>query len=253
MWDIFGIKMLVLAFLIFAPIERLLAMHEGQKILRPKWGVDLSYALFCSLITKLGIAGMVFAAIFLSNWLVPQDFRDWVAGQSLWLQVPIVIVLSDIGFYCVHFLFHKVPILWKFHAVHHSIETLDWLAGHRVHPVDQILTKGTPLIVVLAAGFSDAAIGIYAVIYYWHSILLHSNIRLDLGPLRWIIALPQFHHWHHAQQPEAIDKNFAGQIAALDFLFKTAYLPGRAIPESYGTNTPVPKDVLRQLLFPFRT
>ncbi len=252
MWDILGIKGLLLAFLIFAPIERLLAMHQGQKIMRPAWGLDLFYALFNSLITKAGLLGVIATATFLIARLVPEAISNWVASQSLWLQVPAAIVISDIGFYVVHRLFHKVPWLWKFHAVHHSIETLDWLAGHRVHPVDQILTKGASLILVFALGFSDAAIAIYAAIYYWQSLLLHSNVNLEFGPLRWIVASPQFHHWHHANHIEAIDKNFAGQIAALDFLLGSAHLPGKSIPERYGTQTPVPRDYVNQMLFPLR-
>jgi sterol desaturase/sphingolipid hydroxylase (fatty acid hydroxylase superfamily) len=171
----------------------------------------------------------------------------------LWVQVPLAVILSDLGFYGVHRLFHKIPFLWKFHAIHHSIETMDWLAGHRVHPVDQILTKGASLVPVFALGFSDTTAAIYGAFYFWQSMLIHSNVNLRLGPLRYILVLPQFHHWHHADHPEAHDKNFAGQLAFLDFIFHSQHLPGQAIPERYGTSTPVPSDYAGQIAFPFRT
>lgn len=252
MWDILGIKGLILGFLVFAPLERLIAMHKGQKILRPAWKLDLFYALFSSLITKAGLIAIVAGMSLLASRWMPGALHAWLGSQPLWLQVPAAIIISDVGFYTVHRVFHKVPWLWQFHAVHHSIEHLDWLAGHRVHPVDQILTKGASLIPVFALGFSDSAIAIYAAIYFWHSLLAHSNVGLTFGPLRWVFASPQFHHWHHANHPEAIDRNFASQISALDVLFGTHHMPGNAIPERYGTSTPVPLDYVNQMLFPFR-
>jgi sterol desaturase/sphingolipid hydroxylase (fatty acid hydroxylase superfamily) len=252
MWDILGLQTLILGFLVFAPLEHLFAMHEGKKIFRPAWKLDLFYAVCNAIITKVGLAVVIIGTIYLASLLVPSSLSATVAGLPLWFQVVVAVILSDLGFYTVHRLFHKIPWLWKFHAVHHSIETLDWLAGHRVHPVDQILTKGASLVPVFALGFSDTAVVIYSGLYIWQSMLLHSNVNVNLGPLRYVLALPQFHHWHHADHPEAHDKNFAGQLAFLDFLFGTHHLPGKAIPERYGTSTPVPPDYTGQLLFPFK-
>lgn len=252
MWDIFGIKALILAFLIFAPLEYFFAMHEGKKILRPAWGLDLFYATVSGIIIKGGLIVVMAGTAYLALMLVPERLHAFVSGLSLWIQVPAAIFVSDLVFYSVHRLFHTVPWLWKFHAVHHSIETLDWLAGHRIHPVDQIVTKGAALVPVFALGFSDAAIAIFAAIYFWQSMFLHSNININLGPLRYIVALPQFHHWHHANQADAYDKNFAVQLSLFDFIFGTHHLPGNSIPERYGTPTPVPGDYVGQMAFPFR-
>jgi sterol desaturase/sphingolipid hydroxylase (fatty acid hydroxylase superfamily) len=119
--------------------------------------------------------------------------------------------------------------------------------------VDQVLTKGASLVPVFALGFSDTTVAIYGALYYWQSLLVHSNVNVSLGPLRYIVALPQFHHWHHANHPEAYDKNFAGQLALLDFIFRTHHLPGYAIPKRYGTPTPVPRDYVSQMVFPFKS
>jgi sterol desaturase/sphingolipid hydroxylase (fatty acid hydroxylase superfamily) len=156
-----------------------------------------------------------------------------------------------LGFYLVHRAFHKVPWLWRFHAVHHSIEEMDWLAAHRVHPIDQILTKGASLIPIFALGFASEPMFLFAVMYRWQALLIHSNVRIGFGPLRWIFASPQFHHWHHANHREAFDTNFAGQLSLLDLLFGTMHLPGRETPRLYGTDDPVPGDYVGQLAYPF--
>lgn len=247
----FGRLLLLAA--VFVPLERLFALHSGQRILRRQWFNDVVYFALNGSIIGLGTTILAISTIVAAQALVPESFQQAVAGQPYWLQTLEVILLADLGFYAAHFAFHKVPFLWKFHAVHHSIEELDWLAAHRVHPVDQILTKSASLLPIFAAGFSTEAIATFAVIYGWHSILLHANVRLNIGPLRWLVASPQFHHWHHANQPEAFDKNFAGQLAILDVIFRTAYLPSGAVPVRYGTDDPVPDSYLRQLLYPFQS
>jgi sterol desaturase/sphingolipid hydroxylase (fatty acid hydroxylase superfamily) len=190
--------------------------------------------------------------IALSGWLMPRQVQAAVAGQPYWLQVVEAIILADLGFYTAHRLFHSIPWLWKFHAVHHSIEELDWLAAARVHPIDQIVTKGMSILPLFALGFAAVPIGIFAAIYFWHSILVHANVRLNFGPLRWLIASPEFHHWHHANQREAYNTNYAGQLSILDKLFGTMYMPEGQVPEKYGVNDPVPNTYLLHLIYPFK-
>ena len=113
----------------------------------------------------------------------------------------------------------------KIHSGHHSIEELDWLAAYRVHPLDQIATKAVSYLPVYALGFSDPAILAFVFVYKWQSLFIHSNCLIDFGPLKWIFSSPQFHHWHHANEPAALDKNFAGQLPFLDLTFGTAYMP----------------------------
>jgi len=250
--DFLNLKGLLLIIVVFVPLERLFAMHHEQPLFRPRWQDDLVYFLLNGLLIKLALSGVIAAVIVAGMWLVPAGFQNWVGGLPFWVQLPALIVLSDIGFYSVHRLFHKVPFLWRFHAVHHSIEDLDWLAAHRVHPVDQILTKGASLLPVFALGFSAGPIAAYLALYHWQSLFIHSNVNARFGPLRWLIASPQFHHWHHANHPEAFDKNFAGQLSFLDAVFGTMHLPGKEVPSKYGTDDTVPSGYFKQLLYPFR-
>jgi len=250
--NLFNLKNLLLAALIFIPLEQLLPMHDGQRVLRRAWLNDLVYVLLNGIIVGFGLTVIVMFVAICSEWLVPKAFKEMVAAQPYWLQLIEIVVLADLGFYIVHRLFHTVPALWRFHAVHHSIEELDWLAAHRVHPLDQILTKGASLVPCFALGFSQWAIIVYFALYHWHSLMLHANISLNFGPLRWLVASPEFHHWHHSNRPEAHDKNFAGQVALWDYVFGTAHQPKGEKPGQYGTDEPVPAGYVAQIAYPFR-
>ena len=83
---------------------------------------------------------------------------------------------------------------------------------------------------------------------------IHANVRFEFGPLRWLLATPQFHHWHHGAEREAVDKNFAVHLPVLDWLFGTFHLPKDRWPESYGLahGKPIPEGYLKQLVHPFR-
>ncbi|TIV91865.1 MAG: sterol desaturase family protein, partial [Mesorhizobium sp.] len=168
---------------------------------------------------------VVGAAMLLAQRFVPEALTAAVQSQPVWLQAIEALLIADIGFYLAHRAFHAVPFLWRFHAIHHSIEEMDWLAAHRVHPVDQILTKSASFLPLFALGFSAEAVLIYVLIYQWQSVFIHSNTRIKFGPLKWLIASPQFHHWHHANEREAYDKNFAGQLPILDLIGGTLFMP----------------------------
>ncbi|MGV8950549.1 MAG: sterol desaturase family protein [Cypionkella sp.] len=235
---------------IFIPLERLLPLHGDQKILRRDWFNDLLYVLFNGFLVRGGsmlVLGSIMAAY---AQLVPDTSTQWLRDWPLWLQVIGVAVVADIGYYTGHRLSHAVPFLWKFHAVHHSIEEMDWLATHRVHPIDQIFTNALSLLPVYFLGFSGPAVVISLTIFQAHALLLHSNVRIKFGPLKWLIASPEYHHWHHADQREAYDRNFAAQLSLIDLIAGTIFLPKHR-PARYGVSDPVPRSYPQQLLFPF--
>ena len=241
----------LLVALIFVPLELIFPLRAEQKLLRRHWQNDLINLLCNGVIIQLGLFAAVGAMLWAIGLAIPHGVGEAVRAQPLWLQAAEAILIADIGFYLAHRAFHAVPFLWKFHALHHSIEEMDWLAAYRVHPIDQVLTKSLSYLPMFALGFSDAAIAIFVVTFKWQSIAIHSNNRIGLGPLKWIFATPQFHHWHHANEPEALDKNFAGQLVFLDWIGGTLHLP-QVKPARYGTDEPVPKRYDGQLLYPFR-
>ncbi len=129
-----GISFLFLV-LVFRPLEMAFPAKAGQGFFRPAWWTDLSFFLGQYLLWN----GLV---LWMLSWLnqflggvVPESFRHMVAAQPWWLQAVEVILLSDFSIYWGHRLQHRVGFLWRFHAVHHSAERLDWLVAHREHPL----------------------------------------------------------------------------------------------------------------------
>lgn len=238
---------------IFIPLERLLPLHPEQRTLRRDWLNDLVYVLVNGLLIRAGftfVAGVVMLGI---TWLAGPEPVTWTATLPLWAQVILAIIVADIGYYTAHRICHTVPALWKFHAVHHSIEEMDWLATHRVHPVDQIFSNTLSIVPLWVMGFSLEALVIHQMIYQAHALLLHSNLRLQFGPLKWLVASPEYHHWHHANEREAYDRNFAAQLSIIDVIAGTMFLPVRRQPKSYGLNEPMPQVYPLQLVHPFRS
>jgi sterol desaturase/sphingolipid hydroxylase (fatty acid hydroxylase superfamily) len=246
----FDVRSFLLFLIIFSPLEYLLAERKEQKFIRNGWLTDALHFFISGIFIRAGLFAVIWGAMQLGSIGVPSVVRETLSGLPIWVQVIALTVIADLGFYVAHLLMHSIPFLWNFHAVHHSSEQMDWLASYRVHPVDQVLVKGTSYVPVFALGFSDAAIIIAALIYQWQALLIHSNVKLNFGPFKWLVASPEFHHWHHSNHAEACNTNFAGQLAFWDVIFRTSYLPG-PLPEKYGVDDPVPRDYLMQLVYPF--
>lgn len=248
---ILNLKAFLIAALVFIPLERLTALRTKQKVLRKAWQNDLVYVIANRIVIKFSMIVVFAIGLGALSLVIPSGIHEAVSGQPLWLQVIEVFLIADMGFYLAHRAFHAVPFLWRFHSIHHSIEEMDWLAAHRVHPLDQIATQTASLLPVFALGFSAPAVVIFAFVYQWQSLLIHSNTRISFGPLKWILASPQFHHWHHGNQPEAYNRNFAGQLPFLDLFFGTLYLPREGTPKKYGIDEELPPFYHQQLAYPF--
>jgi sterol desaturase/sphingolipid hydroxylase (fatty acid hydroxylase superfamily) len=250
MFNLPNIASLVLPLAVFLPLERLVAARPSQPVLRRAWFTDVTYMVVNRPVIQFGLVAVIVTISMAARGLVPARVQLALAGQPIWLQVVQVFVLADLGFYVAHRMFHTVPALWRFHAIHHSIEELDWLAAARVHPIDQIVTKAVSLLPAVILGYSARALAIFGVLYFWHSFLLHSNVKFGFGPLNAIIASPRFHHWHHATDRSARDKNFAGQLSFIDKLFGTYHLPADRVPTRFGVDEAVPGTYLRNLAYP---
>ena len=236
---------------VFISFERIVPLREKQLHLRRHWANDIVHLLLNGFFVRAG-STVVFGAIMaVYTFYVDPSHTAWVAQQPIWLQIPAIMLISDIGYYISHRIAHAVPFLWKFHAVHHSSEEMDWLASHRLHPVDQIFSNLLSLLPIYFIGFSPTAMAIHIIIYQANSFFVHSNIRLNFGPLKYIFASPEYHHWHHANQPEAYDRNFAAQLAIIDVIAGTIFMP-KHMPEKYGLNEEMPTLYPQQMLHPFR-
>lgn len=249
--DFFVVNLLVTGFM-FAPIERFLPRRAEQRLFRIEWREDLFYYLISSMMvqafTFLALAPQAYVNAQTGGW---EGFRAWVAALPWIVQFLAVIVLSDLFQYWYHRLFHKVPFLWGFHAVHHSAKAMDWLAGARMHFVEIVLLRGVTSLPLFTLGFSPSVMQAYIGFVYVYSSLLHANLRGDFNRLGHWIATPRFHHWHHGLEKEAIDVNFAIHLPLLDKLFGTFHLPKGRWPENYGVPEKVPSGYWAQMKYPF--
>lgn len=249
--DFFVLNLLLYS-AVFVPLERLFALRPGQPVFRRHWGVDLSYFFCNSLLVEVLTVSTLTPALVLFDWARAGGVAAQVAALPVPLQVVAIVLVADFTQYWVHRTFHAVPALWPFHAVHHSSEAMDWLAGSRLHLVDVLLTRGLTYVPIFVLGFSQAALVVYVFLVAAQATFIHANVRWEFRPVRRLVATPAFHHWHHSAEREAIDRNFAVHTPLWDLLFGTYYLPARW-PTKYGVHgRPVPAGWWQQQLHPFR-
>lgn len=249
--DFFMVNLLVTGFM-FAPIERMFPHRPGQRLFRIEWREDLFYYLVSSMLVQIfGFLALAPQAIVNANTDNWDGFRHWVAALPWAVQFIAVILLSDLFQYWYHRLFHKVPFLWGFHAVHHSAKAMDWLAGARMHFVEIVLLRAVTSLPLFTLGFSPTVMQAYIGFVYVYSSLLHANLRGDFNWLGHWIATPRFHHWHHGLEEEAIDVNFAIHLPLLDKMFGTFHMPEGRWPKDYGVPEAVPNGYWAQAKYPF--
>lgn len=247
--DYFVLELLVLG-LLFIPLERFFALRR-QRIFRKGWQTDLKHFFVSHAGVQLLSLAAMFPAHGLFAWTLELDFQKAVAAQPVWLQLVELLLVVDLATYWVHRAFHQVPLLWSFHAIHHSSLEMDWLAGSRMHLVDGLVTRSVGFLPVFILGFAPAALYAYVAFVSIHAVYIHANVRWRWPVLRWVIATPEYHHWHHSSEDEGLDKNFAAFLPLWDVLFGTAHLP-QHWPKNYGTvKFQPPETWLGQLAYPF--
>jgi len=248
--DWFLVNIFVLA-MVFVPLEVLLARLPEQPLFRKGWLTDLLHFGVSHVLVQVSVFLTLVPAAVLFHWAVDPRLQAAVAGQPPLLQFVEIVVVADLAQYAIHRLFHRVPWLWRFHAVHHSSQAMDWLAASRIHLVDAVVTRAVGFVPLYVLGFAPGAVYAYLVFVSFHAIFVHANVRVRFGRLAQVIGTPRFHHWHHAAEPQAVDRNFAIHLPVLDRLFGTLYLPDRW-PGRYGIEgDPVPEHYLGQVAYPF--
>lgn len=250
--DFFVLNVLFMGFL-FVPLERLFPRRPDQVVLREEWREDIFYylvsSMFVQVLTYLTLAPS--KAINGTNGLAWT--REWVGAMPWLVQLLVIMLLTDLAQYWVHRMFHRVPALWRFHAVHHSAQSLDWIAGARMHFVEIVVLRSLTATPMFVLGFQESAIQAYILVVYVYSAFIHSNVGWGFGPVERLLVVPRFHHWHHGVEREAIDVNFAIHFPWLDRLFGTHHMPEDRWPKGYGIKgNPVPRGYWAQFLYPFR-
>src|SRR5262245_1925529 len=234
--------------LVFRPLEAVFPARAGQGFFRPGWFTDHCFFLGQNLVWgDLMLWGLAHFRDGLDS-IVSPAFRQGVSLQPWWLQAVEVVLVSDLLIYWGHRLQHRVDFLWRFHAVHHSAEHLDWLAAFREHPLDTVFTMGLVNLPLYVVGFPVATLSCLIGFRGIWAIYIHSNVRLPIGPLRLLIGAPELHHWHHDRDRSA--GNYANLSPLMDLLFGTYRCPDHK-PERFGVKGEAPRTYLGHLLGPF--
>jgi sterol desaturase/sphingolipid hydroxylase (fatty acid hydroxylase superfamily) len=249
---------LAVAFAAFGLLARICPCNPGQRAFFSRdlpdnalyWllGV-LAYGDAAGLMIRGGAAlvfhqaGPAISATLLSGY-------GWASRAPILLQAALVLVVMDFVQYWLHRLFHG-HALWPFHAIHHSAEDLDWTTTYRIHPVNWLVYSAGALALVRLMGFSPAAFAIVAPANFVIGALVHANLDWTFGPLRFVIASPVYHRWHHVKDPAIYNRNFAPTFPIFDLMFGTYYMPKGVLPHDYGVDG-VPAHFIGQLIYPFR-
>jgi lathosterol oxidase len=247
--DWFLLDMLLMT-LIFSPIEVLWPAYPKQSVFRSEWLTDIVYFLSTHLPIQITTFLILLPATQLSSILNIPAVTDTVSQLPWLVQFLMAVVVADLAEYFIHRAFHTVPFMWRFHAIHHSSKSLDWIAGSRSHLVDDIVVRAFILIPMMLV-FPHNMLVAYLFFVNFHATWTHCNFGPTIKWLEPFLIQPRYHHWHHTSQKEAIDKNFAIHFPWIDRIFGTHYLPKDKWPDTYGLhNEKIPAGFWGQFFYP---
>jgi sterol desaturase/sphingolipid hydroxylase (fatty acid hydroxylase superfamily) len=248
---ILRVLFLVSLILLMVPLERIWAVSR-RRFFREGMFTDVLHFFANPIGVRHALAAALVGAEVALAAVVPVGWREFFGGMHIGAQFGCVLFAGEFLSYWTHRASHSWTWLWRFHAIHHSVETMDWLAGARLHLVDVVLTRGATYVPIYILGFSEPAFFAYLGIVVVQATFIHANVRWEFPRVRWLLVTPCYHHWHHSAEAEAVDKNFAVHMPIWDWLFGTYHMPGRW-PDSYGLahDETVPPGWPRQFVYPF--
>lgn len=240
--------------LVFIPLEHHFA-RRPVAVFRPGWRTDAAYFFMSHVLVQL-ILILVTAttSVVIDSAKVP-GVQAWIGGLPFLAAFLLAVFVADAAQAVLHRCYHRIMVLWRFHAVHHSSPELDWLAGSRVHFVETVLTRSIVLLPLLFLGFSQPVVNAYAVLVGIQAVVAHANLGIRFGWLEYVITLPRYHHWHHARHTDYWDRNYAIHLPVVDMLMGSFKLPrDGSWPEEYGVfkRESVPEGFVAQHVAPFR-
>jgi len=141
-----------------------------------------------------------------------------------WIAIAVSVVVLDLAIYTQHVAFHKVPILWRLHRMHHTDVDIDTTTGIRFHPVEIALSMAIKMMVIVVLGAPPVAVIIFEVLLNATSLFNHGNVhlaeRID-RVLRRVVVTPDFHRVHHSVHRDETDSNYGFNLPVWDYLFGT--------------------------------
>ncbi len=241
-------------------LEIIVPWRKSQRIIRKDFWLDGFYMFFnyflFSLIgyNALSNVGVELFDDFLSAFGIQNPVAVNVQGLPGWLQLLLLFVLSDFLQWNIHRMLHRVPWLWEYHKVHHSVEEMGFAAHLRYHWMETILYKGIQYVPLAMIGFGLQDFFIVHILTLSIGHLNHSNLNVTYGPFRYLLNSPVMHIWHHARNlPSPYGVNYGISLSIWDYLFGTAYVPRSGRDEMLGfpDMEGFPRKFISQISYPF--
>jgi sterol desaturase/sphingolipid hydroxylase (fatty acid hydroxylase superfamily) len=241
---------MIMLFVLVVPFEKLFPRHP-QRLRRPGLETDLLYGLAGRVLAVIGLVVGGALGVLSLLWVPGLLLRPVVALLPSPLKAVAGFLLFDALVYWAHRLSHEVPFLWRFHVIHHSSKQMDWVSGVRAHPLDGLVVAPV-FVFLISAGFSPKLSGAFVIVQLVVGLFLHANVRWRWRPLHRIVITPEFHHWHHANEPDAHNTNYSTFLPVWDLVFGTYFMPADRRPQVYGAGDRIPDSLTAQLWLPLR-
>lgn len=187
-----------------------------------RWYCNIALVLIDTATLRLALPLMPVAvaeAVRIKRWgLLP------LFDLPLWLEVVIAVLLLDLTIYLQHRAFHRVPLFWRFHRMHHTDLDLDVSSGNRFHPIEMLASLVIKLGVVVLFGMPAVAVLLFEVVLNASSLFNHGNMRIPVSIDRWLrlcLVTPDMHRVHHSIIPRETDSNFSFNMPWWDRLLGT--------------------------------
>ena len=204
-----------------------------------------------SIVPPLSIIALGAFVSFIGKSQAFLSFNVWPTHWPAFAQILIGIVVYDFGNYLAHRWSHTVPLLWRFHAVHHSAARLSVLNAGRIHPIDafKYTVIGSPIPLLLGV---PGKVGMwYGGMVMFGGLLTHCNIKMPCGLFNYVLNTPDQHRWHHSRTQRETDTNYGEATMLWDLMLGTFFHPHRRPPRDVGIDVPVSTRLLQQLIQPF--
>ena len=241
-------------------LERVWPWRSQQRAFRRQIGQDFFWLVFNGHYAGVAVALVGSWLIqqmnpLLGKWNIPApESIHALSGMAWWVQFTVFLVFKDFLEYLIHNLLHRVPLLWEFHKLHHSIQELDWIGNMRFHWMEIVVYKGLTYLPLVMLGVQGNVLFWIAIVSTIIGHLNHSNLNFHWGPFGYLINSPRMHVWHHDEILRGeYGKNFGIIFCGWDWLFGTAYLPAdREMPEKLGFERieKFPQALLPRMIYP---
>lgn len=239
-----GLSLALLEFLM--PHEREWRKPDGQNFASIMH--TISSKVPSALLLKYG--GLIGLFEILKPLAEPMDYGIWPRDWPLWIQVILAVYVAEFGLYWAHRLAHETPFLWRFHAIHHSVNKLWFINTGRFHLIDSLFKIIPSLGLLIAMGAPLEVTQWLSAITAFVGLMTHCNVDMRCGFLNYIFSTPELHRWHHSRDLREGNRNYGENIILWDQVFGTFINPDRRPPADIGMGDYMPEKFWQQFLWP---